>query len=273
MERIRLGLFGVGISRSQAPRLHVLAGQLSGLEVSYDLFDLNDLGHESIEKALKRTANEEFRGVNVTHPIKEKVARLVAVPNEAMRQVGAVNTIRFQDNTAYNTDYSGFIKAFRAKFGSVKAGNVLMLGAGGVGKAVAFALKEIDSATNLFIVDTDLAKAETLGAELAKVNLKTSAHKPSDLPDLVNVDGLINCTPLGMYQYPGCALPKSLFGGQSWAFDAVYTPLETEFLLNAKEAKLDVLSGYELFFCQGIDAFEIFTGHRVDEDALRKVLS
>lgn len=273
MERIRLGLFGAGIGRSQAPRLHVLAGRLCDLAVSYELFDLNTLGADTFEQALERTAERGLHGVNVTHPVKERTAKLVTVPDPAMRQIGAVNTVRFADRTGHNTDYSGFTKAYHNRFGNARPGKVLMLGAGGVGKAVAFALLQLGADTALHVVDMNRAKAAALVGELEKAGLKAYVHDVSDLPELAAVDGLINCTPLGMVQYPGSALPKHLIGGQRWAFDAVYTPLETEFMLDARKAGLEILSGYELFFYQGVDAFEVFTGQRVDETRLRQALA
>jgi len=272
MQKIRLGLIGAGIGRSQAPRLHVLAGKLCGLEVSYELFDLSDMSVGSFAQVLEQADERGFHGVNITHPIKERVAELFDISDVAIRQIGAINTVRFADKTGHNTDHSGFIKAYRYRFGEASPGKVLMLGAGGVGKAVSIALFQLGGDTELHIVDTNRTKADALAYELKRVHQKVRAHDVGDLPDLVNVDGLINCTPLGMYGYPGSALPKKLIGGQRWAFDAVYTPLETDFLLNAKRAGLEVLSGYELFFYQGVDAFEIFTGRRVDEELLRQAL-
>jgi shikimate dehydrogenase len=75
-----------------------------------------------------------------------------------------------------------------------------------------------------------------------------------------------------MHQHPGTPIPRTLIGTQAWAFDAIYTPTDTRFLLDAVEAGLEVLYGYELFFYQGVDAFEIFTGMRVDEAQLRQAL-
>jgi shikimate dehydrogenase len=86
----------------------------------------------------------------------------------------------------------------------------------------------------------------------------------------VGADGLVNATPLGMHHYPGTPIPRSLMSTQSWAFDAVYTPTDTVFLQDAAEAGLQVLSGYELFFHQGVDAFQIFTGLDVDEGGFAK---
>ncbi len=76
-----------------------------------------------------------------------------------------------------------------------------------------------------------------------------------------------------MAGYPGSAVPLDGLGPQSWAFEAVYTPINTPFKLAAEAAGLRVLSGYELFFHQGIEAFRIFTGRTPDPDALRRLLT
>ena len=85
-------------------------------------------------------------------------------------------------------------------------------------------------------------------------------------------DGLVNCTPVGMVGYEGTPLPPQLMGGASWAFDAVYTPRDTEFLGDAARAGLDVISGYELFFHQGVHAWKRFDGRDLDEERLRREL-
>ena len=86
-------------------------------------------------------------------------------------------------------------------------------------------------------------------------------------------EGVVNCTPVGMTGYPGSPIDVSLLGPQRWAFEAIYTPGQTEFSLAASAAGLDVVGGYELFIHQGLDAFRLFTGRTVDERALRTALS
>lgn len=270
MEKIRLGLFGTGIGRSNAPRLHKTAARLCGLELSYGLFDL-DNRLETFETQFAQMGEQGFTGVNVTHPFKERAAKLVTSPDPAIESIGAINTVRYADKTGYNTDYTGFIKAYRRRFGEASPGRVLLVGTGGAGKAVAYALAAL-KVKGLHLVDSDSAKAESLAHELRQQAVACDAHSPESLGDLADVDGLINCTPLGMYQHPGTAIPKALIEGQSWAFDAVYLPQDTQFLQDAKAAGLELLSGYELHFYQGVDAFEIFTGVRVDEFELRREL-
>jgi shikimate dehydrogenase len=72
---------------------------------------------------------------------------------------------------------------------------------------------------------------------------------------------------------PAAEVKLGLIGARSWAFDAVYTPVQTRFPLDARNAGLEVVSGYELFFYRGVDAFEVFTGMRLDEAGLREALT
>ena len=99
------------------------------------------------------------------------------------------------------------------------------------------------------------------------VRIATSIEEACDGPD-----GLINCTPLGMERIGGTAFPPGMLTRKRWAFDAVYTPVETEFIRDARGAGVEVMTGYELYFFQGVDAFRIFTGFDVDAAALRKAL-
>lgn len=273
MAAIELGLVGRGITRSQAPRLHEVAASICGLDLTYCLFDLGEDEPVSFEQKIEELAARGLRGVNVTHPFKERAGAMVDIPDAGTRSIGAVNTIRFTDSSGHNTDYSGFMKAFRNQFGRASPGSVLMLGAGGVGRAVAFGLATMDPDVCLRIVDLDAEKAEGLASELKAVNVDCTAHPRAELAGLSEVDGLVNCTPLGMYQYPGSAFPDPLFQGQRWAFDAVYTPIDTPFLNQARASGLEVLTGYELYFYQGVDAFEIFTGAAVDPVLLRERLA
>ena len=271
-QQYKLGLLGQGIGKSKAPYLYRFAASLCDVNLSYELFDFEILDADSFEDCVRRCKDQGFAGINVTHPFKEVATGLVTIPNPSVSLIGAINTIRFTDNSGHNTDASGFVKAFKHHFGDSNIGSVLLMGAGGVGKAIAYALAQIDKSVEIHLVDFDLEKGERLAGDLRESGVQARAYPITSLADVCDVDGLINCTPLGMYQYPGTSIPEKYITSQSWAFDAVYTPIETQFLQIAKSKGLDVLSGFELFFYQGVDAFEIFTGHQVDEIELRKML-
>ena len=78
--------------------------------------------------------------------------------------------------------------------------------------------------------------------------------------EMRQADGLINATPVGMFQYPGNPFPEDGFKNQYWTFDAVYTPENTEFLDQCRRRGIKTLSGFYLFLFQGLDAFKHFTG-------------
>ncbi len=274
-KELKLGLIGVGIERSRAPELHRLAGELCGIAITYDLFSLKSGLPADLDGALGACRSRGYRGVNVTHPFKERAAQVVERAPEQVRRLGAVNTVRF-DRTlgtqGFNTDYTGFKRAFRSRFPSRFPGTVAIVGSGGVGRAIAFGLADL-GAQEVRLFDRDGPRSERLAIALrSHADVRITFCKNVE-EAVAGADGLVNATPVGMHQYPGTPIPKAMIRDQSWAFDAVYTPVETRLLLDATDAGLEVLSGYELFLYQGIDAFELFTGLSVDEARLREALS
>lgn len=271
MNVIRLGLIGDNIKRSQSPRLHRIAGSLCGLEVTYDSLIPAELGRD-FDAVFAQCREHGYRGLNITYPYKEKVVPKLVVDDPVICAMAACNTVVFDAPTprGFNTDYSGFIAAFRDTFGATSPGKVAMAGAGGVGKAIGFALGAL-GASELRLFEQDRSKAEALAHALEAAFQGFRIEIASSIEDAaLGADGLINCTPLGMVGYGGSAIPEQVIGRQHWAFDAVYTPVDTEFLLDARAAGLTVMSGYELFFHQGVQAFKIFTGREVDLPALRR---
>jgi shikimate dehydrogenase len=272
--RIRLGLIGDNIKRSKSPLLHTLAGQLCGLDVRYDTLIPADLG-KTFDAVFERCQSDGYRGINITYPYKETLVSRLRIDDPRTAAIGACNTVVFDQDEGtrgFNTDGSGFAAAFRAAFPGTPPGIVAMAGAGGVGKAIAFALADL-GASALRLFDQDRKKAEALATALAHAIPEMVVSIAGTIEDaVIGADGLVNCTPLGMIGHPGTAIPKSLIGSQRWAFDAVYTPIDTEFLTDARAFGLATISGYELFFHQGVDAFRIFTGRSVDLAELRKKL-
>lgn len=272
--RIRLGLIGDNIASSQSPRLHEIAGRLSGLKVTYERLVPPRRG-QTFEEVFDACIADGFTGINVTYPYKERVVARLTVPDPAIAAVGACNTVLFASNPprGFNTDFTGFVAAFRNSFGAgTQPGRVAMIGAGGVGKAVAFGLAQL-GCRQIRLFDRDQARADGLAQSVRKaaegltVDVCASAEEATDA-----ADGLINCTPVGMVGYPGSAVPDGALKTARWAFDAVYTPVDTQFLVAARSDGLAIMSGYELFFYQGVDAFRLFTGEEVDQQALRRQL-
>lgn len=267
---VKLGLIGDNIIQSKSPRLHRTAGQLTDLDVTYDRLIPKDMGL-SFDEVFELARASGFRGINITYPYKEVVTSKVTVSDPLLRGIGAVNTVVFDSDgpKGFNTDYTGFMNAYRSVRGIEQPGVVCLIGTGGVGKAVAFGLIGL-GAQAIHCVDLDPAKAASLADTLVALGSQTRIEVFGDAVAAVDgADGIINCTPLGMVGIGGSPLPDDAMQGAAWVFDAVYTPVDTQFLQDAQRAGLTVISGYELFFGQGVDAWKIFTGIEIDHAALR----
>ncbi len=268
-----LGLIGDNIARSRTPLLHRLAGAQNGKTVRYDRLVPKDMG-EAFDSVFDACAARGYRGINVTYPYKERAAKKVTVVDPLVRAIGAVNTVLFgpEGPRGFNTDHSGFTAAYRGLRGDTAPGTVCLIGTGGVGRAVAFALASMGAA-EIRLVDRDPAKAQTMAAELqaASPGLRVAVAATAE-EAARGADGIINCTPVGMVGYEGTPIEAQALTGATWCFDAVYTPVDTPFLGDAARAGLTVISGYELFFYQGVHAWAHFAGLPLDEAALRRSL-
>ena len=274
MPAIRLGLIGDNIAASRSPALHRLAGQMCGLDVGYDLLVPRALGLD-FEATFDRARADGYRGLNITFPYKERVLSRVTINEPIVAAIAACNTVSFEASGAIgtNTDYLGFLGAYRANFSDSAPGRVAMAGCGGVGKAIGFALASVD-AKALSLFDSDRTKADELARALSGVHRALDVQVAGSIEQACeNADGFVNCTPLGMVGYGGSAFPNDVLDKGSWAFDAVYTPIDTPFLVGARAAGLSTISGYELLLYQGIACFHVFTGHTIDAAALRTALA
>lgn len=270
---LKLGLIGDNIAQSSAPRLHQIAGALNGIPVRYDLL-IPALREETFLEVFETAQNEAYAGLNITLPYKEKVVPLVKLQDPVLRAMGAVNTVLFTAHGALgqNTDYTGFKAAYRAARNTKPPQQVMIIGSGGAGRAIAFGLADL-GAEALYLIDKDGDKAQALARDLARVFPKlniTTGREVIERP--ASVTGLVNATPMGMVGYGGTPMDPAYMAGAEWVFDAVYTPLETPFLQAAKSHGIEIISGWELFFFQGVHAWAHFSGRSVDEAELRATL-
>lgn len=272
-ERRLLGLIGAKIGRSISPAMHEAAARALGIELYYHLIDTDalGLGESDLPRLLDAARLLGFTGLNVTHPFKEAVVRHLDVVEGAAAALGSVNTVVLSGGklVGHNTDYTGFIAGWRRALQSMKPGRAALVGAGGVGRAMAHGLIAL-GATALHLTDLDPARARSLAIELRAAHPGVRIDVAADVRTAVQgVDGIANATPVGMYAYPGNPVPAGCFGGIRWASDAIYTPLETEFIVAARRAGAAVMTGQELAIGQAVDAFALFLGRPAPLDAMR----
>lgn len=256
---ILLGLIGSPIKSSAAPAIHEAAAQALGLRAHYRLIDVAGADRTTLRAMLDGVRLLGFSGINVTFPYKEAVLPLLDALSPAAAAIGTVNTVVVREGklTGHNTDSTGFAAAFRSVFGNPGEAPVALIGAGGVGRAIAFAMAEV-GARELRLLDQDAAKAAALAERLAG---RLPVRICADVAEAIDGAGvLINATPIGMLPNTESPVPPRLIHAGLWVADAVYTPLWTPLLRAAREHGARVMTGRELCIYQAVDAFRLFTG-------------
>ena len=263
--RMLVGLIGTNIQKSLAPALHEDAFAAAGVAGHYHLMDVSTLQGRRLEDLLAAARTAGFAGVNITHPFKEAVIPLLDAVSTEATEIGAVNTVVFDKSgrtTGHNTDCSGFRQAFIETFGAdaVRGKPVLLLGAGGAGRAVAVALMALGAST-VRIYDQDQVRATGLCADLI---MRFGADRCELLTDpetaAEQVAGIVNATPVGMTGYPGLPLPVRLIQKHHFVADVIYTPIDTKFVLAAQKKGCRTMNGGGMCVHQAVDAFRHFTG-------------
>lgn len=266
------GLIGSGIGASLTPAMHEREGAAQGLRLVYRRIDLAalGLGPEALEDLLVAAQRFGFAGLNITHPGKQAVIPLLDDLSPDASAIGAVNTVVLRDGkrVGHNTDISGFAEGFRRGLPEVARRQVVQLGAGGAGAAVAHALLGL-GVERLVLFDVEPIRAAALAGELAARFGAGRAVTSADLTlDVADADGLVNCTPIGMAKYPGLPLPAALLRPALWVAEIVYFPLETELLRCARGMGCRTLDGGGMAVFQAVGAFRLFTGIEPDADRM-----
>ncbi len=263
-----VGLIGSGIQRSLTPAMHEEEARHHGLRLHYQLIDLDATGAtvEALPTLISAARTMGFAGLNITYPCKQAVIPLLDELSEEARAMGAVNTVvnRGGKLVGHNTDGSGWSWGFSRTLPNADLGQVVLLGAGGAGSAIAHAVLRLGAA-QLTVVDSDGPRAAELAASL---NTHYGAARVSSGTDiaaaLARATGLIHATPTGMDKLPGLPLPEALLRPDLWVAEIVYFPLDTALLKAARARGCPTVNGGTMAVGQAIGAFELFTGLKAD---------
>lgn len=269
--KILAGLIGHGIHASRTPRLHEQEGRAQGLNYTYQLFDLKVMGAEvsALPRLLDETQAQGFAGLNITHPCKQAVLPLLDELSSEASAIGAVNTVVFTDGKriGHNTDWWGFAESFKRGLPDVMLDDVVLLGAGGAGSALAYAAFQL-GVKRLMIYDVDAPRAAQLSAHCNKWANGFSAPVTTVAAALATANGLMQATPIGMNNYQGMPVPAALLHKNLWVSEVIYTPLETELLQHAKTLGCRLLNGTGMTVFQAVKTFHLFTGLHADPERM-----
>ncbi|MBI6942811.1 shikimate dehydrogenase [Pseudomonas putida] len=265
---ILAGLIGRGIQLSRTPALHEHEGDAQALRYLYRLIDADQLqlADSALPQLLDAAQHTGFTGLNITYPFKQAILPLLDELSEEARSIGAVNTVVLRDGkrVGHNTDCLGFAEGLRRGLPQVPRRQVVQLGAGGAGSAVAHALLA-EGVERLVLFEVDSTRAQDL---VDKLNGHFGAGRAvvgTALPTALAVaDGLVNTTPVGMAKLPGTPLPVELLHARLWVAEIIYFPLETELLRAARALGCQTLDGSNMAVFQAVKAFELFSGRKAD---------
>ncbi len=228
----KFGLIGNPLIHSVSPQVH----RLLGLD-DYALYPLEESELPSF------VSRGELDGFNVTVPYKEKIIPLLSSVRGAAKRIGAVNTVVKTENgyVGYNTDADGMIYALKKANIDPTGKNVYILGTGGTGKTAEYV-------------------ADLLGAKtVVKVGRKSAVNYENVYSFALDVEIIINATPVGMYPKTGdCPINLTKFPCLSGVFDCIYNPTPTVLVSTAKKMNVPAANGLLMLIEQARKAEEFF---------------
>jgi len=257
------GIIGDPVDHSLSPVMHNAAFEELTLAFVYVAFRVR---REELREAIIGTRSLNLLGLNVTMPHKNAVMRYLDELDPTARSIGAVNTILNNKRRliGHNTDGIGALKALIENDITPNGKKLLLLGAGGAGKAIAFhAAQDVEE---LVILNRTPQKAKKLAEVLRReFNKKINGNALSTeiiKEELRDADILVNATSVGMHpDIDQSLVPPSLLRPDLCVMDIVYNPLETKLAKDAKAVGAKVVSGIEMLVYQGAASFEIWTNH------------
>jgi shikimate dehydrogenase len=266
------GVIGDPIGHSASPPMHNAAFRTMGLDYYYVPFRVRK---EALSEAVQGMRAFNIRGLNVTIPHKVAIIRFLDKLDPLAERIGAVNTVVNDDGflTGYNTDAEGFLQSLLDSNIEPEGKNVVILGAGGASRAIAFILAERGS--NLVILNRTLDKAKDYADRITEIFYKEARAAPLDEEKLTGMlteaDILINATSLGMYPHvDDTPVASHLLRPGLVIADIVYNPVETKLLKEAEAAGARTVSGLDMFVWQGALAFEKWTGLKAPVEVMKK---
>jgi 3-dehydroquinate dehydratase/shikimate dehydrogenase len=265
------GVIADPVGHSLSPQVHNAAFQAAGINAVYVPFRVP---FDTLGPFMEDVGRLDIRGLSVTIPHKEAIAKYLTKVDPAVKGIGAVNTVLFKDNQVlgYNTDYKAAMDSLENALGAVGANpsplqdkRVLVLGAGGVARAITYGLARRGAKPT--VASRTRGRAQFLAESFGCRSVDWQARHNAD------VDILINCTPVGMHpNVDETPFHKSYLKPAMIVFDTVYNPESTLLLKEARSHGCRAVTGVEMFIRQAALQFLLFTGSEAPQGLMRETL-
>lgn len=258
-ETMLYGVIGFPARHSLSPAMHNAAFREAGINAVYLAFEVPP---ERLEMAIDGVRGLGIGGLNVTMPHKEAVINHLDGLSEEAEEIGSVNTVvNDGELVGYNTDGLGARRALETVTG-LRGRNVLVIGAGGAGRAIVY---ELSKTSNVVVLNRTPERAKALerfgavGEALTEENLRRYTSW---------ADIIINATPVGMNSSE-TPVPPDLLREGLVVMDIVYKPLRTRLLREAEGRGCTTVDGLWMLVYQGVESFRLWTGKSVDPELMR----
>lgn len=267
-----LGIIGHPIKHSLSPVMHNVVFEKLKLNCVYLAFDVEK---EKLGTTINSFGELNFLGLNATIPHKISVMKFLDKVSREARLIGAVNTIKFENGKAFgfNTDGIGCVKALEESGVRIKNKNILILGAGGAARAIAFqcllegADVSISNRTRENALELKEDIKRKLGKEIGVVDFNMRKE------DLKGIDVIINATSIGMRPKTNSTpLNVSLLNPDIAVMDIVYNPIETKLLKDARRGGCKTVSGVGMLVHQGAESLRIWLGIKAPIEIMKKAV-
>ena len=261
---IKIGLIGHPVAQSKSAIIHEYWLKKHGLDGAYNLIDV---APDDLAARIKQLQAEGYNGVNVTVPHKQAAMEACDSISDTAKAIGAVNLLVFgEDGKIHgeNTDAFGFIENLNTQIPDFdyKDCTAMILGAGGAARAVLYALLQKGVKTIKISNRTD-EKAQALIKGFTPICGETTLEHVSwrgSENHMLDVRLLVNATSLGMVGKQSMGLNLFCLQGGAVAYDLVYNPLMTEFLLDVEARGERIVTGLGMLLHQARPSFEAWTG-------------
>lgn len=273
-----VGLIGWPVEHSLSPVMHNAA--FAALKMDWCYLPL-PVSPQRVEAAISGLAASGFRGANVTIPHKRAIFSALSSLSPHAEALGAVNTLLIEQGddptiVGENTDVAGFLAALEGAGFAIAGTRVLVVGAGGAARAVAYALVE-NGAREVVILNRSIKRAQELIEQFSGKGQRTRLCAAAlNGPNLISVsedsDLLVNATPVGMWPNVGRSIwPSEIpIPSRFTVFDLVYNPQQTRLLEEARSAGARAISGLEMLIQQGARSFSLWTNRQAPIDVMRE---
>lgn len=269
-------LIGYNINYSLSPFIHERLFKISKINAQYNLINLKDITSQNYREILKK-----LDGYNITTPHKVNILHFLDNLNDEAQFLGSVNTVKNSNSiaTGYNTDIEAFLLTLKNH--NVKLnGEVLILGYGGLARALASKLLSINCNVILAARKNSLEKAKNALSFLKNKSFDNSStfkiYELESLENLIknNLTLLINATPVGTFpNVNNLPVSENIIAKCDAVFDAVYNPYKTSLLKEAKSFNKNAIDGVEMLVLQAALSHEIWTGAFFHENDIKKLIT